>query len=43
MESFTAGEKVEAIYPGTDTFYPGNIHVVDPVQTTEDSLLVKLY
>ena len=41
MESFKIGDKIEAIYPGTDTFYPGIIHAVQSNDDVEDSFLVK--
>ena len=41
MESFQIGDTVEAIYPGTDTFYPGVIHAVESTDSVEDSFGVK--
>ena len=41
MESFQIGDAVEAIYPGTDTFYPGIIHAVKTTDGVKDSFGVK--
>ena len=41
VESFQIGDTVEAIYPGTDTFYPGIIHAVETIDGVFDSLRVK--